>query len=97
MLHTGHLLGQSETTPGHIGHKYSLSGDTDSSGVCECRVTFDQRFPKRFQVPTTASATPRTMRKRKRTCSTRRAPTKCPLAAELSRATLSRAALSQAE
>jgi hypothetical protein len=25
MWQTGHLLGQSDTTPGHIGHQYSVS------------------------------------------------------------------------
>ena len=28
MLQTGHLPGQSETTPGHMGHQYSVSGET---------------------------------------------------------------------
>ncbi len=31
MWQTGHLPGHSETTPGHIGHQYSVSGDTPAA------------------------------------------------------------------
>jgi hypothetical protein len=41
MLHTGHLLGQSETTPGHIGHQYSVSEETELAGGAG-RVSFAQ-------------------------------------------------------
>ena len=29
MLQTGHLVDQSETTPGHIGHQYSVSAEME--------------------------------------------------------------------
>jgi len=35
MLHTGQIAGQSETTPGSIGQKYSVSAETACSRACE--------------------------------------------------------------
>ena len=42
MWQTGHLSGQSDTTPGHIGHQYSVSRETAGSAVDAGRVSRSQ-------------------------------------------------------
>src|SRR5262249_5460962 len=39
ILHTGHLPGKSETTPGHMGHQYSMFRDKVPLGTPDGRVS----------------------------------------------------------
>src|ERR1051326_2964763 len=71
ILHTGHLLGQSETTPGPMGHQYSVSPEMATSGAAG-RVNLSQELRSQGQAATTTKTVPSRRKKRKRASATRR-------------------------
>ncbi|MFO0848556.1 MAG: hypothetical protein U0871_08375 [Gemmataceae bacterium] len=62
---TGHLVGQSDTTPGHIGHQYSVSAETAPPAGCEW-VSLSQTLVSSGQPAISPSSPPTRSRNRSR-------------------------------
>src|SRR5947209_16164179 len=75
MLQAPHLPGQSETTPGSIGQKYSVSDEIAWARASSARADLVSRLHRSriaSHRPTTRKVTARTATNRSRTCTARR-------------------------